>query len=179
LSALQLSVPDSFDPAKEQDRSSLGHASMRQRASFGGGELHIDRTPDCGTTIQAWAPPHREVDRECPRVLLADDHCKVVEGVKALDEFELLDVVEGGRAMIAAAEKLRPDVIVADIAMPNLSGFEALARLRKSHPAIKAFFLTMHQRMRRTRASHWKPALPHSSSSMRLPRNRCWLSAQP
>lgn len=82
-----------------------------------------------------------------PRVLLADDHRMVAEGLKALlpDEFDLVGVVEDGRAMIEAAEKLRPDVIVADITMPNLNGFEALARLRKSHPSIKVIFLTMHQ----------------------------------
>ena len=82
-----------------------------------------------------------------PRVLLADYHRMVAEGLKALlpDEFELVGVVGDGRAMIEAADKLRPEVIVADIAMPNLSGFEALARLRKSHPKIKVVFLTMHQ----------------------------------
>ena len=82
-----------------------------------------------------------------PRVLLADDHRMVAEGLKSLlpDELELVGVVEDGRAMIEAAEELRPDVIVADITMPHLNGFEALARLRKSHPNIKVVFLTMHQ----------------------------------
>ena len=82
-----------------------------------------------------------------PRVLLADDHRMMAEGLKALlpEEFELVGVVEDGRGMIEAAEKLRPEVIVADITMPNLNGFEALARLRKSHPKIKVVFLTMHQ----------------------------------
>ena len=82
-----------------------------------------------------------------PRVLLADDHRMMAEGLKALlpDEFELVGIVEDGRAMIEAAERLRPDVIVADVAMPNLNGFEALTRLRKSHPNIKVVFLTMHQ----------------------------------
>ena len=82
-----------------------------------------------------------------PRVLLADDHRMVAEGLKALlpEEFELVGVVENGRAMIEAAEKLRPEVIVADISMPILNGFEALARLRKSHPNVKVVFLTMHQ----------------------------------
>ena len=47
--------------------------------------------------------------------------------------------------MIEAAEKLRPDVIVADVTMPNLNGFEALTQLRKTHPNIKVIFLTMHQ----------------------------------
>ena len=47
--------------------------------------------------------------------------------------------------MIEAAERLRPDLIIADVAMPNLNGFEALTRLRKTHPNIKVVFLTMHQ----------------------------------
>ena len=82
-----------------------------------------------------------------PRVLLADDHRMVAEGLKALlaDEFELVGVVEDGRAMISAAERLRPEVIVADITMPLLNGIEAIVRLRKSYPDIKVVFLTMHQ----------------------------------
>jgi DNA-binding NarL/FixJ family response regulator len=71
----------------------------------------------------------------------------VAEGLKALlaDEFELVGVVEDGRAMVEAADRLRPEVIVADVAMPHLNGFGALARVRKSHPQIKIVFLTMHQ----------------------------------
>ena len=82
-----------------------------------------------------------------PRVLLADDHRMMAEGLKALlhEEFELVGIVEDGRAMIEAAEKLLPDVIVADVTMPNLNGFEALAHLRKTFPNIKVIFLTMHQ----------------------------------
>ncbi len=82
-----------------------------------------------------------------PRVLLADDHRIVAEGLKSLltPNFELLDVVEDGRALIAAAKKLRPDVIVADISMPHLNGIDALAQLKKEHPGVKVVFLTMHQ----------------------------------
>lgn len=82
-----------------------------------------------------------------PRVLLADDHRMVTEGLKSLlaDEFELVGVVEDGRAMVAAANKLRPDVIVADVSMPNLNGIDALPRLKKDNPDIKVVFLTMHQ----------------------------------
>ncbi len=76
-----------------------------------------------------------------PRVLLADDHRMMAEGLKALlhDEFELVGIVEDGRAMIEAAEKLRPDVIVADVTMPNLNGFEALTQLKKTHPTSRSF----------------------------------------
>lgn len=81
-----------------------------------------------------------------PRVLLADDHRMMAEGLRSLlaDEFELVGVVEDGRAMIAAARSLRPDVIVADIAMPHLNGIEAVARLKKDNHDIKVVMLTMH-----------------------------------
>jgi DNA-binding NarL/FixJ family response regulator len=82
-----------------------------------------------------------------PRVLLADDHRMVSEGLKGLltDKFELVGVVEDGRALVTAAKKLRPDVIVADITMPHLNGIDALARLKKDNPDVKVVFLTMHQ----------------------------------
>ena len=82
-----------------------------------------------------------------PRVLLADDHRMVSEGLKSLlvDEFELVGIVEDGRAMVTTAKKLQPDVIVSDIAMPHLNGIDAMIRLKKDNPDIKVVFLTMHQ----------------------------------
>jgi len=87
------------------------------------------------------------VTKPRPRVLLADDHRMVAEGLKSLlvPEFELVDVVEDGRALIAAARKLRPDVIIADISMPHLNGLDALSQLKKDNPAVKVVFLTMHK----------------------------------
>ena len=81
-----------------------------------------------------------------PRVLLADDHRMVAEGLKHLlgAEFELVGIVEDGRALIEAAKTLRPDVIVADIAMPRMGGLEALAELKKDDPGVRVVFLTMH-----------------------------------
>ena len=82
-----------------------------------------------------------------PRVLLADDHRMVAEGLKSLlhPEFELAGVVEDGLALIEAAKRLRPDVIVADISMPRLNGLDALALLKKEWPRAKVVFLTMHR----------------------------------
>ena len=82
-----------------------------------------------------------------PRVLLADDHRMVAEGLMGLlaPEFELLGVVEDGRALVEEARKLRPDVIVTDITMPHLNGIDALAQLRKNDPKVKVVFLTMHR----------------------------------
>jgi DNA-binding NarL/FixJ family response regulator len=85
--------------------------------------------------------PHR------PRVLLADDHLIVAEALKSLlaQEFDLVGVVEDGRALVEAAGKLRPDVIVADVTMPHLNGIDALVELRQSGDRVPVVFLTMHR----------------------------------
>jgi DNA-binding NarL/FixJ family response regulator len=82
-----------------------------------------------------------------PRILLADDHRMMAEGLKRLlaAEFDLLGVVEDGFALIEAARKLRPDVIVADISMPRLNGLDALVQLNSAKNRPKVVFLTMHQ----------------------------------
>jgi DNA-binding NarL/FixJ family response regulator len=81
-----------------------------------------------------------------PRVLIADDHRIVLEGLKKLldQEFEVIGTVEDGRELLKAAGKLRPDVIVADISMPNLNGIEAIRQIKKEYKEMKVVFLTMH-----------------------------------
>jgi DNA-binding NarL/FixJ family response regulator len=82
-----------------------------------------------------------------PRVLIADDHLLVAEALTSLlkKEFDLVGVVEDGRAMVEAAGTLRPDVIVADITMPHLNGIDALLRLRQRGDRVPVVFLTMHR----------------------------------
>lgn len=81
------------------------------------------------------------------RVLLADDHRIVAEGLKSLlvSEFDLIGVVEDGRAMVESAKALKPDVIVADITMPHLNGIEALEEVRRFDRNVRVIFLTMHR----------------------------------
>ena len=82
-----------------------------------------------------------------PRVLIADDHLLVAEALTSLlkEEFDLVGVVEDGRALVEAAGTLRPDVIVADITMPHLNGIDALLRLRQRGDRVPVVFLTMHR----------------------------------
>ena len=81
-----------------------------------------------------------------PRVLLADDHTLVLEGLRRLleDKCDLVGTVEDGRALVEAAERLRPDVILLDISMPLLNGLEAARIVRTRVPEAKIIFLTMH-----------------------------------
>ena len=81
-----------------------------------------------------------------PRVLLADDHRILAEGLRRILEpaCEVLETVEDGRALVAAAGKLKPDLIVVDISMPLLNGIEAGRQIKKTNPGAKIIFLTMH-----------------------------------
>ncbi len=80
------------------------------------------------------------------RILLADDHQIVLEGLKNLlePEFEIVGTVEDGRALVAEALNLHPDLIVVDISMPLLNGIEAVRQIKKMDEQCKVIFLTMH-----------------------------------
>jgi DNA-binding NarL/FixJ family response regulator len=81
-----------------------------------------------------------------PRILIADDHRLVVEGLRKLleNDFDVVGTADNGRALLAAAERLRPDVILVDVSMPLLNGIDACARLRALAPSSRVIVLTMH-----------------------------------
>jgi DNA-binding NarL/FixJ family response regulator len=82
-----------------------------------------------------------------PRVLLADDHRLLREAfVKLLEpNCDVVGAVSDGRALLEAAPKLLPDVVVVDIAMPQLNGLDAARQLKRAMPAVKVIFLTVNE----------------------------------
>jgi DNA-binding NarL/FixJ family response regulator len=81
-----------------------------------------------------------------PKVLLADDHKIVAQGLELLlkDSFNFVGTVSDGRALLEAAVRLRPDVIVTDISMPLLNGLDAVRQFKSNGIEAKVVFLTMH-----------------------------------
>jgi DNA-binding NarL/FixJ family response regulator len=81
-----------------------------------------------------------------PRVLLADDHPALLEATSVLLrlQFEIVGTATDGASLVSEALRLCPDVIVADITMPVLSGIDAAHRLRDSISPAKIVFLTVH-----------------------------------
>lgn len=83
------------------------------------------------------------------RVLLADDHQILRQGVRALlsqcDDLEVVGEAADGHEAVALCGRLAPDVVVMDIAMPGLGGFEATLQLRKEHPRTRIVVLTQYE----------------------------------
>ncbi|HYU33000.1 MAG TPA: response regulator transcription factor [Thermoanaerobaculia bacterium] len=81
-----------------------------------------------------------------PRVLLADDHPMMLAGLRKLlePELEVVGTVMDGQLLLAAAERLRPDLVITDIGMPGLDGIEATRRLQASLPGVKVLILSIH-----------------------------------
>lgn len=82
------------------------------------------------------------------RVLLADDHAVVRDGLRALLEhvgdFEIVGVAGNGRDAVTEAQRLSPDVVVMDIAMPELDGIEATRRILEKCAGTKVLILSMY-----------------------------------
>jgi DNA-binding NarL/FixJ family response regulator len=81
-----------------------------------------------------------------PRVLLADDHPETAAQLRQLLEpdFEVVALVEDGLALVSAAARLSPDVIVTDISMPGLDGMDAAALIHRRDPQARIVFVTVH-----------------------------------
>jgi len=79
------------------------------------------------------------------RILLADDHSMVSAGFQKLlePEYEVVGVVEDGRAALKAAAELEPDMAILDVGMPLLNGLDAGRRLKSLMPKVRLIYLTM------------------------------------
>jgi DNA-binding NarL/FixJ family response regulator len=81
-----------------------------------------------------------------PTLLLADDHVIVADGLRSLlkDEFELVGSVSDGVALVDAANRLRPDIVVTDLAMPGLGALDVLREFTVLQIPSRVIVLTMH-----------------------------------
>ncbi len=80
------------------------------------------------------------------KILLADDHKMITESLSYILEpaYEVVGTVEDGHMLVEEAERLLPDVIIADISMPKLNGLEAIRQIKKKGISSKIIMLTMH-----------------------------------
>jgi DNA-binding NarL/FixJ family response regulator len=85
-----------------------------------------------------------------PKVLLADDHAMIAEGLARLieDVADLVGQVNDGVRLVEEGRRLRPDIVVADITMPGMSGIDAMRQLKAEGSEARFIFLTIHTEAR-------------------------------
>jgi DNA-binding NarL/FixJ family response regulator len=84
------------------------------------------------------------------RIILADDHALFRQGIKKIieevDGLEVVGEAPDGLALLLLLKKITPDLVILDIAMPNMRGLEAAREIRKLYPQVKVMLLTMHKK---------------------------------
>lgn len=110
--------------------------------------LYLQAAPLCDTHLYNAAKNRTMGARPAvTTILLADDHAVVRDGLISLlreHHFDVVGAVGDGHALLEAAKKLRPDVIITDVTMPKMGGVEALTRLVAAQPDVRVILLTMH-----------------------------------
>ena len=169
---LSLTIEDDgsgFDPAagRRVDTSGgFGLTSMRERAEEAGGELRVESAPGKGTRIEVRLPAFEAMAADAAvsadepaapapppataggtiRVLVADDHEFAREGVQQMlgraPEIEVVAEAKNGAEALDLARQHRPDVVLTDLQMPELSGVELIAALREEGLAARAVVLS-------------------------------------
>ncbi len=165
---ISLQVSDNgfgFDPAGVNARRSLGLLGMRERMLILHGALQIQSAPGQGTTVAvelphaSHAPASLGVRQTSPaprpgsrprmiQVLIADDHAIVRSGLRqvltATGEITIASEAVNGAALLDQIRRLDCHVILLDLSMPGLSGFDLIRRVRLERPDLSILVLSMH-----------------------------------
>jgi DNA-binding NarL/FixJ family response regulator len=80
------------------------------------------------------------------RVLLVEDHALVAQGLRALLEqkYEVVELVQDGNKVVPAVKRLRPDVLLLDLSLPNRNGMDLIPEIRAACPRTRILVVTMH-----------------------------------
>ena len=90
----------------------------------------------------------KKSDEEKTRVLIVDDHSIVVEGIKSAlnqhGEFEVVGTASDGLEAVKQVKSLKPDIVIMDVSMPNLSGIDAAYDIKKVNKDVRIVIFTMY-----------------------------------
>jgi PAS domain S-box-containing protein len=135
-----------FDVKAVKGNGGLGLINMKERTHSINGKLTITTQLGHGAQIAFEVPLPGQQPIERPRVLLADDHPVVLGEIRSVLALncEIVETVADGCALVEAALRSKPDLIIVDITMPMLNGIDAAVQIKKRLPEMKVLFVTMH-----------------------------------
>jgi DNA-binding NarL/FixJ family response regulator len=89
------------------------------------------------------------------RLVLADDNPEVLETLLDLlqPQYEVAGALSDGTSLLEQVTALQPDIIILDISLPDMTGFDVVRRLKKEHSRVKIIFLTVHENVDFVRAA--------------------------
>jgi CheY-like chemotaxis protein len=124
----------------------LGLLSMHERLEAIGGSLEVSSKSGVGTELKVTVPLGPAQTTDAPRVLLVDDNDAILAraGEVLTPACVIAGKAQNGKAAFESAEILQPDVIVLDISMPDMTGFEVAAHLRQTGSTAAIVFLSVH-----------------------------------
>ena len=130
-------------------KRSYGLLGIRERVNMLGGAVEISSQPGAGTAVRATIPLHGSGDRTMIRILIADDHTILRDGLKQILS-ECHDMVVAGEADNGndALKKIREEewnVVVLDMSMPGKSGIELIKQIKSEKPKLPILILSMHK----------------------------------
>ncbi len=145
-----------FEPLFTTKRAGtgLGLPLAHQIVQRHGGHMFVESSPGSGTTVYIFLPLAEDPAsgakaRECatvPRILIVEDEAQVALGIRDLLSLEGFDtlIVEDGRSVPDAVASFHPDVVLLDVSLPDISGFEVQAMLSERWPDLPVIFSTGH-----------------------------------
>jgi CheY-like chemotaxis protein len=160
-----------FDPQELTEAAGFGLLSIRERIELLGGRMRIKSAEGQGSTFfivvpegeivgvgsvagEKWSDQAKGTERSAPgakgrvRVLLADDHEIVRQGLVSLlseeHSIEIVGEAANGREAVNLADQLKPDVVIMDVSMPLMDGYEATRQIKANLPQMRVVALSMY-----------------------------------
>lgn len=132
--SLDVSVPE---------RTGVGLSGMRERVSQLGGKFTVT-SPGSGTVVRATVPVPRKIAQSNARILIADDYDLFRRGLRKLLEphWAICGEATNGKEAVKQAQQLRPDLVLLDVSMPEMDGWQAALQILSTWPEAKIVLLT-------------------------------------
>ncbi|MBU5220535.1 hybrid sensor histidine kinase/response regulator transcription factor [Bacillus albus] len=139
----------------EEWKDGFGLTAMKERVSQSQGRVIVYSQKGEGTLISCVLPKQVQLSNEQIRLCIVDDHSFIRESLHTilggLEDLQVVGMAEGGERALELCERLKPDVVLMDLEMPNLDGIHATKMIKKKWPDIRVLILSTFQNTERAK----------------------------